>query len=277
MGRKKKGEKYLKPYRVEPGKKCHLKRYDTRDDCGLDDREEAARILAAEHDRLRELQRILYAQAKHSLLVVLQAMDTGGKDSTIRKVVGPINPQGVVVTSFKAPTAQELAHGFLWRIHRAVPHRGMIGIFNRSHYEDVLIARVRELAPTRVIKQRYEQINAFERYLHETGTTIVKLYLHISKDEQRERLQDRLDRPEKHWKFDPGDLKERRLWQDYMKAYETAMERCSTPWAPWYVIPADRKWIRNVVVARILRYTLERLELAYPPAAEGLDDLSIEE
>jgi PPK2 family polyphosphate:nucleotide phosphotransferase len=197
-------------------------------------------------------------------------MDTGGKDGTIRRVLGSLNPQGVRVVSFKAPTPEERAHDYLWRVHREIPARGMIGVFNRSHYEDVLVAKVRGLAPPREIEARYGQINRFERHLSENGVVLVKFFLHISKEEQKARLQARLDDPRKRWKFDPADLAERKRWDEYQEAYETALRRCSSPWAPWYVIPGDHKWARNLAVARILRLTLEGMKLRYPPAPPGL-------
>ena len=239
-------------------------------------KEEVERATAADVAEIDRLQDILYAQAKHAVLVVLQGMDTSGKDGTIRKVFGPIDPLGAVATSFKRPTPNELAHDFLWRIHRAVPPSGEIGIFNRSHYEDVLVARVHNLVPRARIEARYDQINAFERHLAENDVTILKFYLHISKKEQKARLRARLDDPTKRWKFDPGDLAEREHWDDYVTAYRIALERCSTEWAPWFIVPADRKWYRNAVVARIVRSTLEALDLTYPPDPPGLDKIRIE-
>jgi PPK2 family polyphosphate:nucleotide phosphotransferase len=239
-------------------------------------KEEVERATAADVAEIDRLQDILYAQAKHAVLVVLQGMDTSGKDGTIRKVFGPIDPLGAVATSFKRPTPNELAHDFLWRIHRAVPPSGEIGIFNRSHYEDVLVARVHNLVPRARIEARYDQINAFERHLAENDVTILKFYLHISKKEQKARLRARLDDPTKRWKFDPGDLAEREHWDDYVTAYRIALERCSTEWAPWFIVPADRKWYRNAVVARIVRSTLEALGLTYPPDPPGLDKIRIE-
>ena len=227
------------------------------------------------HARLNELQEILFAESKHAVLVVLQAMDTGGKDGTIRGVFGPMNPQGVRVTSFRQPTPEELAHDFLWRIHNAVPRQGMIGIFNRSHYEDVLVVRVHEWVPMDEIEKRYDQINAFEKHLSENGVTILKFCLHISKEEQKQRLQDRLDRPDKHWKFSTGDLAERELWDNYMAVYERALRKCSTPWAPWYVVPANRKWYRDFAVEQILLDTLEDMNLCYPEPEAGLDKIVI--
>ncbi len=242
---------------------------------GLISKKRGQEELERELARIDELQEVFYADGRHALLVVLQAMDTGGKDGTVRKVFGTIDPLGIVATSFKKPTGQELAHDYLWRVHHAVPAKGMIGIFNRSHYEDVLIVRVHGWAAPDAIERRYGQINDFERHLTENGVTILKLFLHISKDEQRRRLQSRIDEPSKHWKFNLGDLDERKRWDDYQAAYEIALRRCSTPWAPWYVIPAEDKWYRNLLVAQLVRRTLERLDPRYPAAAPGLKKLVI--
>jgi PPK2 family polyphosphate:nucleotide phosphotransferase len=251
------------------GRGFRLKDVDPAGKDGLPDRAAAEAEMAVDASRIDQLQDIMYAQGKHALLCIFQAMDCGGKDGTIRKVFGQVDPIGIVATAFKKPSERELAQDYLWRIHSAVPPRGCIGIFNRSHYEDVLVVRVHRLAPMEDIEQRYDQINAFEKHLSENGVTIVKFFLHISKDEQKERLQERLDDPKKRWKFNPGDLEERAWWSDYMAAYEIALTRCSTRWAPWYVIPADRNWYRNAVVARIVRQTLEDLDLKFPkPAAD---------
>lgn len=232
--------------------------------------------IAADIAEIDRLQEVLYAQAKYSFLVILQGLDTSGKDGTIRKVFSPLNPLGADAVAFKKPTPPELAHDFLWRIHKAVPPAGIIGIFNRSHYEDVLVARVHRLVPLDRIEARYDQINSFERHLTENGMTIVKFFLHISREEQKKRLQARLEDPSKRWKFSPGDLAERKYWDDYMSAYQIALERCSTERAPWFIVPADRKWYRNAVVARIVRLTLGGLDLAYPADMPGLDQLRIE-
>ena len=265
MSRKPKDEPVFERYRLPTNKKkIKIKDFDTRDKSCFPDRDEAEAGTADDIAAIAELQNRLYAEGKQALLIVLQATDTGGKDSTIRKVLGPINPQGVQVTSFKAPSSVELAHDYLWRIHQAVPARGMIGVFNRSHYEDVLIVRVHDLAPLEKVEQRYDQINDFERHLAENDVTIVKIFLHISKEEQKERLQARLDDPSKHWKFNPGDLKERARWDDYEAAFELALSRCSTKHAPWFIIPADRKWYRNAVIARVIRRTLEDMNPQYP-------------
>ena len=219
-------------------------------------------------ERLEAGQAALLAEGKRALLIVLQARDTGGKDGTIRHVFGAFSPQGVRVTSFGRPSEVELAHDFLWRVHRETPARGMVGVFNRSHYEDVLAVRVRKLVPDDVWRQRYQQITDFERLLTESGTTIVKLFLHISKEEQAERLRARLDDPEKNWKFEEGDIADRALWDDYTAAYEEAIARCSTPWAPWYVVPADKKKARNHLVAEIVAGALDRMNPRYPRADE---------
>jgi PPK2 family polyphosphate:nucleotide phosphotransferase len=258
----------LDRYRVTSGSPIDLTDFDPGDPGPFspdgDGKDAARELLKAQRDRLAELQRLLYADGGRSLLVVLQAMDAGGKDGTIRKVFSGVNPQGVEVTNFKAPSAEELAHDFLWRINRALPRRGMIGVFNRSHYEDVLIVRVKELVPESVWSQRYAMIDAFERRLVASGTAVLKLFLHIDKDEQRQRLQARLDDPSKHWKFNPGDLAERARWGAYMEAFEVAVGRCSSPEAPWLVVPANRKWYRNVVVTQAIIEALEGMGLRYP-------------
>ncbi len=265
----------LDRYRVpHDGKKFRLSKIDPGDDGGLT-KEQAAVHLERDLGVLNGLQEKLVAATSHSVLVVLQAMDTGGKDGTVRKVFGPLDSLGLEVTSFKKPTPEELSHDFLWRVHRACPPKGKIGIFNRSHYEDVLVVKVHKWADEETIERRYDQIRGFERMLSENGTAILKIFLHISRDEQRKRLQERLDDPTKHWKFNVGDLAERALWDDYMDAYQTALRRCSTPEAPWYVIPANHKWYRNHLVARLLRKTVEDLKLAYPAGAPGLRKIKI--
>ncbi|WP_430911700.1 polyphosphate kinase 2 family protein [Methylobacterium sp. sgz302541] len=261
---------------VEPGSACDLGHIDPDADGGLD-KEAAKQALAAERARIAALQNKLYAERRQSLLVVLQAIDTGGKDGTIRSVFEGVNPQGCRVTSFKVPSSEELDHDFLWRYHKAVPARGMIGVFNRSHYEDVLVVRVKDLVPETVWRGRYGLINDFERMLAESGTTILKLFLHISKAEQRERLQARIDDPEKHWKFDPADLTERRSWDAYREAFDDALTRCSTPCAPWHVVPANRKWFRNLVVARTIADTLEAMDPRYPDPVPGVSEMRVPE
>jgi PPK2 family polyphosphate:nucleotide phosphotransferase len=250
---------------VPPGAQVSLADYDPDYHGDYDSKKQANVELKGCTKRLQELQQVLWAEDKHALLIVLQAMDAGGKDGTIKHVMGGVNPQGCQVTSFKQPTARELAHDYLWRIHMAVPSRGYIGIYNRSHYEDVLVVRVHNLVPEEVWSTRYEQINHFEKLLAETGTTILKFFLYISKEEQKERFEARLTDPTKNWKFSAGDVKERRYWDDYMLAYEEALSRCNTPWAPWYIIPANRKWYRNLVVSQTIVETLEKLDMHYPP------------
>ncbi len=264
------------PYLVVPGEKFHLKDRLTNDTGPFADKSAGKAASEENGNLLHELQERLYAQAKHALLVVLQATDTGGKDGTISSVFGAVNPQGCSVASFKAPTPPELAHDYLWRIHQAVPPKGMIGIFNRSHYESVLVERVKNLVPKEVWSRRYKHINDFERMLADEGVTIVKFFLHVSKERQKCRLEARLADPEKHWKFNPGDLKERERWDDYQHAFEDALRECSTKHAPWYVVPADKKWFRNWVVSDVLVRTLKGLKMHYPPAAPGLDRIVIE-
>jgi len=240
------------------------------------DDKEAGKVRVAElNERLEALQELLYAEGKQRVLVVLQAMDAGGKDGTIRHVFDGVNPSGVRAPAFKRPTDEELAHDYLWRVHKEVPGDGEIVIFNRSHYEDVLVVRVMDLVPEKRRRKRYEHIVDFERMLADEGTTIVKIYLHISKEEQKERLQDRLDIPEKNWKFETGDLAMRERWDDFMVAFEEALEKTSTAHAPWYVIPADRKWYRNIAVLEILVQTLESLDMSYPDPEDGLDEVVI--
>ncbi len=225
--------------------------------------------------RLSKLQRVFYADARHALLIVLQGRDAAGKDGTIRHVFSAVNPQGCEVTSFKQPTDIEARHDFLWRAHARVPARGMIGIFNRSHYEDVLVGRVRHLAPHAVWKARYRQINDFERMLTENGVVILKFFLHVSRDEQKRRLRDRLTDATKNWKFRAGDLEDRARWTGYTAAYRDALRRCSTPWAPWYVVPSDDKKVRNWLVASEIVRTLEGLRLRYPKADRAVRSLRI--
>jgi PPK2 family polyphosphate:nucleotide phosphotransferase len=260
---------------VRPGTRVRLSKIDPTATYGRE-REKAKAELAAGLDRLTDLQDRIWAEGKRRILVVLQGIDAAGKDGTIRHVMGAFNPQGCPVTSFKVPTGQELAHDYLWRVHRSVPGNGEIGIFNRSHYEEVLIVRVHGLVPKARWAKRFDQINAFEQMLAEEGTTIVKFFLYIDRDEQRARLQARLDDPTKNWKFRLGDLEERKLWDDYIAAYEDALSRCSTAEAPWYVIPSNRKWFRNLAVANILADTLDDLKPSYPKSAEDLTGVVVE-
>ncbi len=252
---------------VKPGSKVNLARFDPDNTLGYEHDEKTEAKLATTLKRLDRLQYVLYATKKKALLVVLQAMDAGGKDGTIRHVMTGVNPQGCRVTSFKQPTPEELAHDFLWRIHAAVPARGMLGIFNRSHYEDVLVVRVHGLVPKKVWKARYDQINEFEQFLDDNGVKILKFFLHISKDEQKKRFEERLTDPRKYWKFGAADLKERELWDQYQEAYEAALERCSTKSAPWFVIPANHKWFRNLAVSRIVLETMEEFDMQMPAPA----------
>ncbi len=258
----------------KPGSKVSLNDFDPQDTGGYN--KERAKAQEKELEpRFAELQERLYAEGKQALLIVLQAMDAGGKDGAIKHVFDHVNPQGVRVTSFKAPTPEELAHDFLWRIHRQVPPRGYIGIFNRSHYEDVLVVRVNNLVSAEIWRERYHQINEFERILVAGGVQILKFFLHISKDEQKERFQERLDNPDKHWKFAKGDLAVREQWDDYMQAYEAVLNKCNTEHARWHIIPANKKWYRDFVITQIIVETLERMNPQYPAAEEGLDKIVI--
>jgi PPK2 family polyphosphate:nucleotide phosphotransferase len=231
--------------------------------------------LASEVAELARLQTLLFAEGRRSVLVVLQAMDAGGKDGVLRNVFTGLNPAGVGVSPFGVPSEDELAHDYLWRIHAQTPADGRIGVFNRSHYEDVLVVRVKELVPEAVWRRRYEHIRAFEQMLVDEGTAVVKLFLHVSAEEQRQRLQDRIDSPDERWKFRRGDLDDRRLWPQYMAAFEDALAETSTASAPWYVVPADRKWVRNLVVAGVLRHTLEALDPHYPEPEPGVEGLVV--
>jgi PPK2 family polyphosphate:nucleotide phosphotransferase len=256
--------------------KTKLAEIDTNSTCSfVGDKSTTAAILDEMSARLTTLQTVLYAEQKHKILVVLQAMDTGGKDGVIRKVFSGINPQGVRIASFKAPTPPELAHDYLWRVHSQVPAKGELVVFNRSHYEDVLITRVHGWIDDATAKRRFRQINNFETMLVEEGVMILKFFLHISKDEQKQRLQDRLDDPAKTWKFNIGDLAEREKWDDYQRVYEDAINETTSPHAPWHIVPADRKWIRDLYVSSVLVKTLEDLKMAYPKPAEGLDKVKI--
>jgi len=254
-------------FRIEPGKRAHLNRRDPADISVFPDRKVAEKQSIEDGAAIDKLQDRLYAEGKRALLVVLQGIDTAGKDGTIRHVFKEASPLGVNVTAFRKPSEEEMAHDFLWRAHVAAPRRGYIGIFNRSYYEDILVVRVRKLAPEDEIEKRYDQINAFEKIITENGTQILKFMLHISKKEQKERLQARLDEAESRWKFNPDDLEDRKLWDKFMAAYELALDKCSTAWAPWHIIPADRKWARNAAIAAIVRETLEEMNPKYPKPA----------
>ncbi len=264
-------------YRVKPNTEIDLSAWDPADKSAYTgDKEDGRDRLDELTDELETLQELLYAENRHKVLIVLQGMDTSGKDGTIRHVFEGVNPQGVRVAGFKVPTPEELAHDYLWRVHKQTPGRGEIVIFNRSHYEDVLVVRVHRLVPEEVWSRRYAQINAFEKTLAEEGTTILKFFLHIDLDEQKERLQARLDEPAKRWKFNLGDLKERKRWPEYIQAYEAVLSKTSTSWAPWYIVPANRKWYRNLVVASVIVDTLKRLDMQTPEPEDDLEGVVIE-
>lgn len=256
--------------RVPPETKVNLSQNETYYRGALAKKDGKAQ-LKGQNKVLRDLQELLYAEHKQKLLVVLQGIDTSGKDSTIRHVFGDVNPQGTHVVNFKVPTRKELAHDYLWRVHPNTPGKGEIVIFNRSHYEDVLVVRVHELVPETVWERRYGHINEFERLLADEGTTILKFFLHISKNEQAERFLARLDRPHKRWKFNPDDLAERDRWEDYTAAYEDMLSQTSTSWAPWYVVPSDRKWYRNLVVSSVIIAKLKSLDMHFPDEVLGID------
>jgi PPK2 family polyphosphate:nucleotide phosphotransferase len=264
---------YSKAFLVKPGSKISLSDIDPGFK-GTGIAKEKARAITQRHTaRLSELQELLYAEHKRSLLICLQAIDGGGKDSTIRHVFGAFNPQGCKVSAFKQPTSVERDHDFLWRAHRDVPAKGDVAIFNRSHYEEVLVTRVHGLVPTTVWSKRYEQINGMEKILAENGTHILKFFLHISKDEQLERFRERLEDPTKQWKINPSDYTERKLWDDYMKAFEDMLSKCSAKHAPWFVIPANHKWFRDLAVSQIVVTYLEGLRMAYPKPAANLKEI----
>ncbi len=266
----------LKELRVAGGKgSARLDERDTGATFGWD-KDEAYELLADEMAALVDLQKRLFADGSNSVLFILQAMDAAGKDSTIRSVFSGLNPAGVDVHPFGVPTEEERSHDYLWRIHQHAPADGRIGVFNRSHYEDVLVVRVKEFAPKKVWKKRYDHIVNFEQMLADEGTTIIKVFLDVSRDEQKERFQERLDRPDKNWKFRAGDLDDRELWPEFMEAYTDAIEKTSTDDAPWYVVPADRKWARNVCIARILRHHLEQIDPQYPEPEDGIADIVLD-
>jgi PPK2 family polyphosphate:nucleotide phosphotransferase len=262
-------------YRAEPGERLSLSEIAPDETGHYKRKKDVAKDLETQRRRISNLQERLYAENEKGLLVVLQAMDTGGKDGTIKHVFGGINPQGCRVSSFKAPSSVEANHDFLWRYHKSAPAKGRIGIFNRSHYEDVLVVRVKGIVPEQVWRERYALINDFERNLTHNGITVLKFFLHISKDEQKRRLEARLDDPDKRWKFSKNDIKERAFWDDYQHAFEDAINECSTEYAPWYVVPANKKWYRNLVVARTIADTLESMAPKYPPAEQGLENVTI--
>jgi PPK2 family polyphosphate:nucleotide phosphotransferase len=251
-------------YFVTPGKKFDLSAIDPEDTQGLSEADIRERV-RKNRKRISKLQRLLFAEEQRSVLLIVQAMDAGGKDSTIRRTLTGVNPHGVSVSSYKSPTAAELRQDFLWRIHRKMPEKGVIGVHNRSHYEDVLIARVDNLAPKDLIKKRYRHINDFEQMLHDHGTHIIKVFLHISQEYQFDRIRNRLENPEKLWKFEPADLQARSNWDDYMMAYEDVFYHCSVPHAPWHVVPANNKWFRSLVVGELLYEKMKEMDPQYPP------------
>jgi PPK2 family polyphosphate:nucleotide phosphotransferase len=263
------------PYLVKPGKKINLSKIETADTGHFKDKEEALAVVSKDLAHLKKLQDLLYADGRRAVLIVLQAMDTGGKDGVIEHVFSGVNPQGCFVTSFKQPTPLEHRHDFLWRIHNAAPPKGVIGIFNRSHYESVLVERVHDLVPKKIWSKRYNRINDFEKLLADEGTTILKFFLHISKETQKERLQKRLDDKKRQWKFSAADLAERKLWDDYTEAYEDALSNCSTEDAPWYIVPADHKWFRNWVISNTIVRTMQKLKLQYPPPSEDVGKVRV--
>ncbi|HMD84080.1 MAG TPA: polyphosphate kinase 2 family protein [Terriglobia bacterium] len=264
---------YLQRFKVQPGAKVKLKDIDPAFTDGYKSHEAADEEIVQFQNRLRELQVLLYAQRRQSLLICLQAVDTGGKDGTISHVLGAMNPQGCRVAAFRQPSVEELAHDFLWRAHRAAPAAGEVVIFNRTYYEDLLIVRVHNLVPKDIWTRRYDLINAFERGLVDHDTQILKFYLHISKEEQLERFKDRLDDPSKQWKISEADYKERAFWDDYVSAYEDVLSRCSTEYAPWFIIPANHKWFRNLAVARIVVEHLEALNMKYPKPTVDIEHI----
>ncbi len=268
----------LEQYRVKLNSKFSLKsiKPDDKSERGTSKEADALELEKIAR-KINALQDILYAQGKHKVLLILQGMDASGKDGTVRHVFSECDPLGIRLASFKGPTEEELAHDYLWRVHKQVPQKGEIVIFNRSHYEDVLIVKVHDWIDDAECKRRYAQINAFEKQLTETGTVIIKCFLHISKEEQKERLQDRLDDPTKTWKFNPNDLKERALWPQYMQAYENAMAATSTSYAPWYVVPADSKTNRNLLISRLLFSVLKKLQLEYPPVPADFKTITIDD
>lgn len=262
-------------YRLAKGAPINLKKWKTDDKGGFADKEEALPQIEKNLKHLRELQGVLYAEAKHAVLVCFQAMDAGGKDGAIQHIFTGVNPQGCAVTSFKQPTALEQRHDFLWRHHMHVPPRGIIGVHNRSHYEAVLVERVKGLVPKSIWKQRYEHIRQFEEMLAEEGTTILKFFLHISKDEQKQRLEDRLNDPQKMWKFSSTDVEERQYWDQYQDAYADLLEKTATPYAPWYIVPSDHKWFRNWVISDALVRTLKGLKMEFPPPEKGIENVKV--
>lgn len=272
MSLKQARERYLAP----PSSKIKISDYDAGEKTLFEgNKKSSLPVMEQQLLRMKELQTVLYAQGKQKLLVIFQAMDTGGKDGCVRSVFGSVDPLGIHVESFKRPTEKELAHDYLWRVHQKCPMNGMISVFNRSHYEDIIAVRVKRIFEEKVWQRRYQHIVNFERMLADEGTKVVKIFLRISKEEQKERLQARLDNPAKHWKFNPGDLDDRERWDGFMGAYEDVFEQTSTEHAPWYIVPANRKWYRNLVVSQILIETMEEMQLSYPNVVWNPEDFKI--
>lgn len=259
-------------YRINPGEKVNIKKFNPEDTSWWQkDKSSAEKELKKLREKLINLQQLLYAENKHKMLIILQAMDSGGKDGTIRSIFKGINPQGVSVTSFKVPTPVELGHDYLWRVHAKTPLTGEMVIFNRSHYEDVLVVRVHNLVPKKVWEKRFEHITRFEKLLADEGTTILKFFLNISKEEQKNRFLERIEMPEKQWKFNPNDIEERKLWGAYMQAYEEAINKTSTSYAPWFIIPSNQNWYRDLVIAKIITDCLVNLKMNYPKPVENIE------
>ncbi|HVH14289.1 MAG TPA: polyphosphate kinase 2 family protein [Candidatus Angelobacter sp.] len=270
------GDLHTGRYKIEPGREVHLDKFDPDDTSGFEGKDEDERAESKRlNGKLRELQEMLYAEHKMKVLVILQAVDTGGKDGVIHRVFEGVNPQGVQVAHFGIPTPEESDHDFLWRHHNRVPGKGELVIFNRSHYESVLVERVHKLVPEEVWQRRYREINDFERLLSEEETVILKFYLHISKEEQKKRLEQRLEDPTKQWKFSGNDMPERKHWGEYMKAYEDALSKTSTDWAPWHLIPSNHKWYRDLVVSRIIVKAMEKMDLHYTKISKDLSSIAI--
>lgn len=264
---------YAKKFRVEPNSKVKLGEIDAGYKGEHEDKDSAQPELEKYAKRLHDLQYLIYAENKRSLLIILQGMDAAGKDGTISHVLTAMNPQGCRVYGFKTPSAEELAHDYLWRVHQVTPRKGYVVVFNRSHYEDVLVVRVHNLVPKEVWSKRYDEINAFERQLSDNGTHILKFYLHIDKEEQLARFKDRLDDPDRHWKISESDYAEREYWHDYQEAYEEAISKCSTDYAPWYIIPANHKWFRNLAVSQLLVDTLGSLNMKFPAPTVNIGEI----
>ncbi len=264
------------PLTLPAGEKIRLKNFSPNDTGKYKEKSEAEKETKENVAKIGELVYRLYAEKQQSVLVVLQGIDTAGKDGTIRSILQEGNPLGICIASFKRPTEEELAHDFLWRIHREVPGKGELCIFNRSHYEDVIVVRVHDLVPKKVWKERYDQINAFEKFLTLSGTKVLKFFLHISKEEQKARLKARLADPTRRWKFSVGDLEERKLWEDYIDAFDDALTKCNTEHAPWHIVPADRKWYRNLLISREVRKALEELNPQFPQHVEGIENVEFD-